>query len=295
MSNNDTKTNKLKQEQIFITQTACKRFELISKDIKIPKLKYLHRSLNFKSNIFHQENEGRKYMYQKYKRGSVVMVNFGTNIGYELSGNHFAIVLNKDDNNKNGVLTVIPLTSKCKSSYLELEDSILDLVLKAQNKYIDMLISTQNLHSKHKQQIDDVLSDVSSNLDKIKELMGEDDYILKYKETLNKMFEETDKYLEKVEELKAITEREKKEIDENMNKVFSVLEKYNSKDKTSYAMISNITTISKLKILKPTNKFDPIGKMYISNNSLNKIDLELRKKFTLYPSSPIDEIEINDV
>ena len=107
-----TKTNNLKNEQISITKTACKRFELISQDIKIPKLKYLHRSLNFKSNIHYQENEGKVYKYQKYKRGSVVMVNFGTNIGYELSGNHFAIVLNKDDNNKNGLLTVIPLTSK---------------------------------------------------------------------------------------------------------------------------------------------------------------------------------------
>ena len=33
-------TNSLKQEQINITKTACKRFELISQNIKIPKLKY---------------------------------------------------------------------------------------------------------------------------------------------------------------------------------------------------------------------------------------------------------------
>ncbi len=42
-----TKTFKsLKAEQIQVTKRACKRFELISHDIKIPKLKYLHQSLN---------------------------------------------------------------------------------------------------------------------------------------------------------------------------------------------------------------------------------------------------------
>lgn len=80
-----------------------------------------------------------------------------------------------------------------------------------------------------------------------------------------------------------------------MDKVYSVLEKYNSKNKTSYAMIRNITTVSKLKILKPINKFDPIGKMYISIKSLNKLDLELRKIFTYYQSLPLDENEVNDI
>lgn len=292
---NTVSANSLKQEQINVTKTACKRFELISQDIKIPKLKYLHRSLNFKSNIHYQENEGRTYKYQKYKRGSVVMVNFGTNIGYELSGNHFAIVLNKDDNNKNGVLTVIPLTSKSKPSYLELDDSIQELVLTAQNKYIDMLISTQKLHNQHKKEIDTALADVNTNLNKIEKLMGEDGYILRYKDVLEQMFEENDKYLEKINELSKITEKEGQEIEDNMNKVYLVLEKYNTKNKTSYAMIRNITTVSKLKILKPINKFDPIGKMYISNRSLNKLDLELRKIFTYYQPLPLDENEVNDI
>lgn len=292
---NTVSANSLKQEQIKVTKTACKRFELISQDIKIPKLKYLHRSLNFKSNIHYQENEGRTYKYQKYKRGSVVMVNFGTNIGYELSGNHFAIVLNKDDNNKNGVLTVIPLTSKSKPSYLELDDSIQELVLTAQNKYIDMLISTQKLHNQHKKEIDTALADVNTNLNKIEKLMGEDGYILRYKDVLEQMFEENDKYLEKINELSKITEKEGQEIEDNMNKVYLVLEKYNTKNKTSYAMIRNITTVSKLKILKPINKFDPIGKMYISNRSLNKLDLELRKIFTYYQPLPLDENEVNDI
>ena len=277
---NMSKADALKKEQIDVTKRACNRFELISQDIKISKLKYLHRSLNFKSNIHYNENEGKTYKYQKYKRGSVVMVNFGTNIGYELSGNHFAVVMNKDDNNRNGLLTLIPLTSKNKSQYLELNDSILDLVLNAQNKYIRMLIDTQKNLKNHNKEMENTLKNVRINIDKINELRGDEKHLEKSIEEIDKMLEENYKYLDKVDELKCITEKENKEIEENMEKVYVVLDKYNEKNKTSYAMIRNITTVSKLKILKPINKFDPIGKMYISNESLNKIDAEIKAIFT---------------
>ena len=39
-------------------------------------------------------------------------MNLGFNIGNELGGLHYCIVLNKYDNLKNGALNVIPLTSR---------------------------------------------------------------------------------------------------------------------------------------------------------------------------------------
>ncbi|HBK5318347.1 TPA: type II toxin-antitoxin system PemK/MazF family toxin, partial [Enterococcus faecium] len=56
--------------------------------------------------------------YRVYKRGTIVYVDFGVNVGYELSGNHFAIVLNNKDNSKNGVVCVVPISSKKKSNYV---------------------------------------------------------------------------------------------------------------------------------------------------------------------------------
>lgn len=270
----------LKKEQIEVTKKACKRFELISKDIRIPKLKYLHQSLNFKSNIHYQENKGKIYNYQKYKRGSVVMVNFGTNIGYELSGNHFAIVLNRDDNYKNGLVTVIPLTSKKKTHCLELNDSILDLVLNAQNKYIDMLNETQLLHKTHKEEYQNTFKETEEKINEIKSIMSKDNYLSQYNIKLDKMLDDVTERVNNLQELKKLTNQESKEIEENMDKVFAVLDKYNEKDKISYAMVRNITTISKLKILKPINKYDPIGTIRISNDSLDKIDAEIDKLFT---------------
>lgn len=50
-----------------------------------------------------------------FKRGNIVKANLGFNIGNELGGLHYCIVLNKNDNPKNGTLNVIPLTSKSKN------------------------------------------------------------------------------------------------------------------------------------------------------------------------------------
>ena len=208
------------------------------------------------------------------------MVNFGTNIGYELSGNHFAIVLNKDDNYKNGLLTVIPLTSKKKKQYLELNDSILDLVLNAQNKYIDMLHESQLLHKTHKEEYQNTFKETEEKINEIKDIMSKDDYLSQYNIKLDKMLDDVTERVSNLQKLKKITDQENKEIEENMAKVFTVLDKYNEKDKVSYAMVRNITTISKLKILKPINKYDPIGKIRISNDSLDRIDMEIDNFFT---------------
>lgn len=47
-----------------------------------------------------------------FQRGEVIKVNLGFNIGNELGGMHYCVVLNKYDNTRNGALNVIPLTSK---------------------------------------------------------------------------------------------------------------------------------------------------------------------------------------
>lgn len=50
-----------------------------------------------------------------FKRGNIVKANLGFNIGNELGGLHYCVVLNKNDNPKNGTLNVVPLTSKNKN------------------------------------------------------------------------------------------------------------------------------------------------------------------------------------
>ena len=46
-----------------------------------------------------------------YKRGNIVKVNFGFNLGAEYGGLHYGIVLDNKNDHSSSVVTVIPLTS----------------------------------------------------------------------------------------------------------------------------------------------------------------------------------------
>ena len=79
-------------------------------------------------------------------------------------------------------------------------------------------------------------------------------------------------------------ENEREILLKNLNIINEAAKKYDkNQGKNSYAMIQNIQTISKLKIMKPINQFDPIGKIYISQESMKKIDIEIIKRFTTIP------------
>lgn len=92
---------------------ACKNFKKI-KYLNIDKFKTLDEWLYNESKLFEREINciTKNITFKKFKRGQVIKVNFGINIGGELSHTHFAIVLNKFDNINSSTLTVVPITSK---------------------------------------------------------------------------------------------------------------------------------------------------------------------------------------
>lgn len=108
-----------------------------------------------------------------YSRGDIIKVNLGFNIGNELGGLHYCIVLNKYDNTRNGALNVIPLTSRkdnknydsssvnlgkelynvfqCK---IEKEKQKLQQILNELEKIEDIPISIQNIIEKEQKYIE---------------------------------------------------------------------------------------------------------------------------------------------
>ncbi len=103
-------------------------------DKKLPyKFAYLDEWLLKNSKLLLSEtmeydNQATK-TYKTYKRGTIIKVDFGVNLGSEMSQVHFAIVLNNYDNPKNNVLTVIPLTSKESRFNLDLENLVMDKLI----------------------------------------------------------------------------------------------------------------------------------------------------------------------
>ena len=60
--------------------------------------------------------------FKRYSRGQIVKVKFGVNIGSEFSGDHYAVVISKQDTMLNPILHVIPLTSKKHNYNIALEN-----------------------------------------------------------------------------------------------------------------------------------------------------------------------------
>lgn len=63
--------------------------------------------------VYHDEE--RNFNISKsgvFSCGDIIKVNLGFNIGNELGGLHYCVVLGKYDNTRNGTLNVVPLTSK---------------------------------------------------------------------------------------------------------------------------------------------------------------------------------------
>ena len=113
-----------------------------------------------------------------YSRGDVIKVNFGFNIGNELGGLHYCIVLNKYDNTKNGALNVIPLTSRKDGK--KYDSSSVNLGKELYNVF-------QHKIEKEKQKLQQILDelDVPINIQNIIE--KEQKYIEKMEEEISKM------------------------------------------------------------------------------------------------------------
>lgn len=114
---------------------ACERYKKVQNK-GIPKFIKLDEWLEKESNIFESETLKRNptYTYPKFKRGEIIKVDFGVNIGTELSHTHFAIVINSDDTFKNDNITVIPITSKNGYKRIPL-GKILKLAMPKTEKY----------------------------------------------------------------------------------------------------------------------------------------------------------------
>lgn len=79
-----------------------------------------------------------------------------------------------------------------------------------------------------------------------------------------------------------IHNNEELSIEENakLNKLKTLLSYYKSNVKTAFACCSLITTISKERIFLPINEYDIIGRAKCPKEIMNKIDKEIKNRFT---------------
>lgn len=277
--------------------------------------------IKFQSSCYKQEVSSEKHFrYSRYKRGTVVRVHFGVGIGDELSGTHFAIVLNKEDNPNSGKLTVIPLSSKKNPNYYSLGDKFWKKLLEKLKECVDelnalVLESKKYLdeHSKITNALENDLNLISTKIfnKSISELeksenfnTNEDDKQLNPTDILNLIGEE--KLLSYAESKKlfedgyteenviasflyhlSLMKLQTNEIIEKITKSLRECDKleksinfYKNKDKNSYLVLNNITTISKKRVNQPINEYDPLKNLRLDDEILDEIDTQIIRYLT---------------
>lgn len=201
-------------------------------------------------NMIKAENSAKTIKYPKYKRGDILSVNFGFRIGNELGGRHFAVVLDNNNDISSSVITVIPLTSKKENTRIgrfnyELEFDLLNLY---EEKFNKLLTSNTNNMNKIVARTNELIN------------LGENGQEVPEKEVISliKDFKKTTQSIKNLDSFKV-----------KMDKLKN----------GSIVNFSQITTISKQRILNPKQSKDALTGIRVKTTDLDKMNEKLKNLF----------------
>ena len=187
-----------------------------------------------------------------YERGDIIKVNLGFNIGRELGGLHYCVVIDKKNNRNSPVVTVIPLSSQ-KTDKINKNSIILG------NDIYNKLIEKSN------KLIEDNKIEIKENKNK---LLIETKRLTENNATTNEISMKTNELKNNIAEA-----FKKLELAEKINKEIQKM-KYGS-----IAIINQIRVVSKQRIYDPKTEFDILSGIKLSDENLNLIDVKMKKMF----------------
>ena len=175
---------KLKNNAILHKDNSLNRLDVsFLKHIELSEYKKSDLLAYWINDFAEYHDEERTFNIAKsgmYSRGDVIKVNLGFNIGNELGGLHYCIVLNKYDNTRNGALNIIPLTSRKDNkkydsssvnlgkelynifqSKIEKEKIKLQQILDELEKINDIPVNIQNIIEKEQKYIGKMETEIS--------------------------------------------------------------------------------------------------------------------------------------
>lgn len=204
---------------------------------------------------------------KSYKRGDVVKVNLGFNVGSEQGGLRYAIVLDKDNKHNSKTITIIPLTSQKEQKSIYERDIPLgrELYNRLKSKYD----TTKEQLSSQRTKCIEVLNRSQKAMDALLLLAPPNSSppaaIMEGISQFDDLIQEHTKMLEKLDEDEAA-----------LNKINVELHKM--KD-GSIAKIEQITTISKQRIFDPKRSADVLSGIRFSDVAMDKINEKIKELY----------------
>ena len=179
-----------------------------------------------------------------YRRGDIVKVHLGYRIGNEEGGLHFAVVVDRHNSKKSGVLTVVPLTSKKKGKKLNANNVDLG------NELFRLMMSK---HGKLHKEIGDKIHLINEKLKNLDQKVDTEEVINIYAQ---------------LGEL----ESKARELDEIKKSMLKMKE-------GSVALPNQIITVSKIRIYDPRHSGDVLYGIRLSDTTLSGIDNKIKEMF----------------
>lgn len=203
-------------------------------------------------NYIKEEKEFNPINLKTYERGDVIKVNLGFNIGSELGGLHYCIVIDKKNNRHSPVVTVLPLSSQ-KSDRVNKNAVVLgnDIYEKMLEKSNELLEKSQNEIEKNKKQL-------IIETKKLSEANADSDEIYLKTTELNNNISEAYKKLELAQKINKEVEKMKR---------------------GSIAIVNQVRVVSKQRIYDPKTNLDVLSGIRLSDTNLDLIDDMMKKLF----------------
>lgn len=215
-----------------------------------------------------------------YKRGNIVKLNFGFNIGSEYGGLHYGVVLDKKNDHNSPVLTVIPLTSikdgrDIHPNSIELGNEIYrslklkyDTISKALKDEKDEIEQTLTLFS--------VLVDLATeSTDELQKCPPEDKFKSEYQEKLRS----AQKYIDAAQDLQSLWKEKSEHNSKEQEYLDKIGDEISKMKEGSIALINQITTISKIRIFDPRNLNGVLSGISLSEKSMEQINQKVKELY----------------
>lgn len=241
-----------------------KKAELISYWIK----DYV-KMINFEENFQPSRNIA-------YKRGNIVKVHFGFNIGAEYGGLHYAIVLDNHNAHNSPVVTVIPLTSSKAGK--EIHSNSVDL---GNELYRLLKSKAESDIIKLKKERDD-MQEIADSVKSLLAIAGSEIYIAENESDQDKYqqhSEEVSKHINSIQELAKEWEKRLIHNNDEIARVRKIADEITQMKEGSIALVNQITTISKIRIYDPRGTYDVLSGISLTKESMNKINQKIKELY----------------
>ena len=193
--------------------------------------------------------------FPKYKKGQIVKVHLGFNIGSEEGGLHYAMVIENHNSIKSPILNVVPLTSIKSTTDISKINSSQGQVYLGNELFRLLSAKINALYTSINDNLTQLETQLASNPD-------------------NKKSPDFNSKLNKCKKELETLKKSKNEI--SKMKIGSI------------ALISQITTISKIRIMDPKNSNDVLSGIRFSNETMDKIDGAISQLFTKQDDKTVD-------